>query len=76
MLHGKKLINLAAENVGLSKKELIVLATKEFGRDAKFRTCKVEGLSLEQMLEFFISNGRIDIDTGIKVNACGHCSKS
>ncbi len=74
-IHAHNVLNLLREQP-MSKSELEMAVCEAFGEQARFRTCKCNGFTLETLLEFFIEREKVIVKEGIwMVNAervCGH----
>ncbi|MEF1289912.1 YecH family metal-binding protein [Vibrio sp. M260118] len=73
--HAHKVLNLLRERP-MTKPELESAVNELFGEQARFRTCKCNGFTLETLLEFFIEREKVIVKDGVwQVNAervCGH----
>lgn len=73
-IHAHNVLNLLRERP-MSKSELEMAVREEFGEQAKFRTCKCNGFTLDTLLEFFIEREKVTVDNGIwMINAERVCS--
>ncbi|KGY11005.1 hypothetical protein NM22_17760 [Vibrio tubiashii] len=73
--HAHKVLNLLRERP-MTKPELESAVNELFGEQARFRTCKCHGFTLETLLEFFAEREKVIVEDGVwQVNAervCGH----
>ncbi|WP_394245407.1 YecH family metal-binding protein [Vibrio astriarenae] len=74
-IHAHKILNLLREQP-MSREALQLKVDQEFGQQASFRTCKLNGFSLNDLLEFFFvrekvieADGRLHIN---EENVCSH----
>lgn len=59
-VHGHDVLHLVQEaSPALTRGELLVEATGRWGADARFCTCSIEGMTLEELLTFLMSRGKI-----------------
>ncbi|RTZ13788.1 DUF2492 family protein [Vibrio aquaticus] len=73
-IHAHKVLNLLRERP-MSKEALEQVVFQEFGEQARFRTCKCSGFTLDTLLEFFIERQKVTIEGGVwQVNAERVCS--
>ncbi|MFM2588305.1 YecH family metal-binding protein [Vibrio sp. TBV020] len=73
-IHAHNVLNLLRERP-MSKLELEAAVNEEFGEQARFRTCKCNGFSLDTLLEFFIEREKVIVQDGIwQINAERVCS--
>ncbi|KJY81644.1 hypothetical protein TW81_17185 [Vibrio galatheae] len=74
-IHAHKVLNLLREQP-MSKSELTLAVNSTFGEQARFRTCKCQGFTLDSLLTFFIEREKVTIEDGLwMVNTervCGH----
>jgi probable metal-binding protein len=74
-VHAHKILNKLAESA-MTKDQIERWAIEEFGADASFRTCSIEGMSLSEVLEFFVARQKVTIqgDTWLlnQANVCSH----
>lgn len=57
-IHGHSILDILSEKP-LSKTELQARLIKDFGEGVEFHTCQSEGLSFEEIFQFFISKSKI-----------------
>ncbi|MEF1284654.1 YecH family protein [Vibrio sp. M250220] len=73
-IHAHNVLNLLREQP-MSKSDLEQAVSEAFGEQARFRTCKCNGFTLETLLEFFIDREKVIVQDGIwMVNAERVCS--
>lgn len=74
-VHAHKILNKLAETA-MTKEQVERWVIEEFGVDASFRTCSIEGMSLPEVLEFFVARQKVTIQDDIWVlnqgNVCSH----
>jgi probable metal-binding protein len=74
-IHAHKVLNLLRERP-MTEQELAQKVEEEFGAEAQFRTCKLNGFSLTELMAFFIKREKIvQVEERWKVNAervCNH----
>ncbi len=74
-IHAHKVLNLLRE-CPMTEQELTLAVKNEFGEQAMFRTCKLNGFSLSELMVFFIQREKIvERDGKWNVNAervCNH----
>lgn len=74
-IHAHKVLNLLRERP-MTEQELQQAVEEEFGAEAQFRTCKLNGFSLAELMEFFIKREKIvNVEGKWNVNferVCGH----
>lgn len=73
-IHAHNVLNLLRERP-MSKSELESVVNETFGEQARFRTCKCNGFTLDTLLEFFIEREKVIVQEGIwQINAERVCS--
>jgi len=73
-IHAHKVLNLLKEKP-MTEAELCQAVSEEFGDQATFRTCKLNGFNLESLLEFFIQREKVvQLDGKWAVNLERVCS--
>lgn len=74
-VHAHNVLNLLRERP-MTKLELEAAVGELFGEQARFRTCKCNGFTLDTLLEFFIEREKVIVDGEVwQINAervCGH----
>ncbi len=74
-IHGHTILNLVREQ-SLTVDEVKQAISKEYGDSVLFHTCKLNELSLDEMLDFFLSKKKLLIEDGrLSVNServCNH----
>ena len=63
-VHGLKIIAWMSENNPMEKSALLKALRQEFGEESTFHTCSATEFPLEDLLEFFVSNGKLDATDG------------
>ncbi|MDB1122675.1 YecH family metal-binding protein [Vibrio algarum] len=72
-VHGHKILEILSEKT-LTRDEVRKELTEEFGENVQFHTCHSEGLSFDEIFEFFISKAKITvIDGKYSINAGNKC---
>jgi probable metal-binding protein len=62
-IHGHEVLDMIAEaERPFSRAELIAEIESEFGPDARYHTCSIEGLSAAELVEFLVSRGKLHGD--------------
>lgn len=69
VVHAHKLLNVL-ESTPLSGQALKTHAIDTFGEGTMYRTCKLEGVSLDDILGFFVSHKKV-----IEVDGIWHLNK-
>ncbi|USD65386.1 YecH family metal-binding protein [Vibrio sp. SCSIO 43136] len=73
-VHGHDLMALIATSP-LTLEQLKAQAAQQFGPQARFHTCKMSDLSLEQLLEFLISRSKVvETEAGLMLNKDRMCN--
>ncbi|MGR5254165.1 YecH family metal-binding protein [Vibrio astriarenae] len=73
-IHAHKILNLLREQP-MSRKALQQTIAQEFGQDAVFRTCKLNGFSLDELLAFFFARDKvIEVEGRLQINEANVCS--
>ncbi|WP_394493314.1 YecH family protein [Shewanella sp. ENK2] len=75
-IHGRNVIKLMKEQ-GTPKahQQWLALMAQEFGENAEFHTCRASDMNAAQLVDLFISNGRLtETKAGFVINQCGHCA--
>lgn len=62
-IHGHNILELLEQHA-CSREELKANVVAEFGEAVEFHTCHSEGLSLEQLLDFFITKEKVILKDG------------
>ncbi|WP_144212523.1 YecH family protein [Shewanella donghaensis] len=75
-IHGRNVIKLMKEqNTPQPQQQWLALMAEEFGENAEFHTCQASDMAANQLVELFISNGRLtETEAGFVINQCGHCA--
>ncbi|MDO6641473.1 MULTISPECIES: YecH family protein [unclassified Shewanella] len=75
-IHGRNVIKLMKDqNTPQPQQQWLALMAAEFGENAEFHTCRASDMSAAQLVELFISNGRLtETEAGFVINQCGHCA--
>ncbi|MTI13516.1 YecH family metal-binding protein [Sansalvadorimonas verongulae] len=76
-VHGRNVLKMVlAADKPQPREQLIEAITAQFGADAHFHTCSVQGLSANNLLELFMGKGKlVESAEGITADAsriCGH----
>ncbi len=59
-IHGHEILRLVlAAPQGLARAELVGQAQQRFGAAARYRTCSTQGMTLEELLAFLLSRGKL-----------------
>ncbi|WP_194842630.1 YecH family metal-binding protein [Endozoicomonas sp. OPT23] len=72
-IHGRNVLNLIQEMPQPISTETLMSAINEsFGTEAKFHTCSIKGASANELIEMFITKGKLNQDeSGIHFVGCG-----
>ncbi len=74
-IHAHKVLNLLREQA-MTVEDLKAKVEAEFGQEASFRTCKLDGFDFESLMTFFLQREKvIERDGKLNINAervCGH----
>ncbi|MBR9728400.1 YecH family metal-binding protein [Shewanella intestini] len=74
-IHGRNVINLMKSHSPQPRDQWLALVAQEFGEQAQFHTCQASDMTGEQLVDLFVSNGRItEGEQGFTINQCGHCA--
>ena len=75
-VHGRNVLKLVLESGRSWKREdLLQNIASEFGGDAAFHTCSVEGFSAEQLIEMFLGKGKlVETAEGITADPSRMCN--
>ncbi|GIU50472.1 MULTISPECIES: YecH family protein [Shewanella] len=75
-IHGRNVIKLMkAQNTPQPHQQWLALMAQEFGENAQFHTCRASDMTGAQLVDLFISNGRLtETEAGFQINQCGHCA--
>jgi probable metal-binding protein len=76
-IHGHEVINLiASAKPALTRAALSSEVVRQFGREARFHTCSTTGMTLEALLAFLVSRGKVVDREGrlhvVLSNVCQH----
>jgi len=72
-IHGHDVIDLLREEV-MSLEQLQQRVISRYGESARFHTCKLQGLTLEQLLSFLLEKGKIvATEQGLSLNLAKLC---
>ena len=64
-IHGHDILHILLEaDPQLTREELIHLAHERFGAEARYHTCAVEGMSIEQLIDFLAGRGKFVVHEG------------
>ncbi len=73
-VHAHQALHLLAEQ-DLNLKQLLERIELSFGNDATFHTCSSEGMTIEELLEFFVQRQKIFVEGEmLSLNAARVCS--
>ncbi len=74
-VHAHQVLNLLAEQ-DLTYPQLLELIQQSFDQDVTFHTCSIQGMTLVQLLDFFIQRQKVFVEGDlISLNAdrvCAH----
>lgn len=60
IVHGHEIIRMVhAASPALTRQQLIEAARTRFGADARFGTCSASGMTLDELLAFLASRGKV-----------------
>ena len=71
-IHGRNVLNLIKEQEqALSKTELLVAISHEFGAEGRFHTCSAKDMTSEQLIRLFLEKGKLEeVDNLIQFRGC------
>ncbi|PMH45438.1 hypothetical protein BCU68_10105 [Vibrio sp. 10N.286.49.B3] len=73
-IHAHNLLNLLVETP-MSHSELAATIASEYGSEARFCTCKQQGLALDDLLEFLLARQKVVIENEkLTVNTSRVCN--
>lgn len=73
-IHAHNVLNLLNEQA-LTRKELADKLAQEYGSEARFHTCKLNGLDLDALLTFFVKMEKVVVDgEKLKTNMARVCN--
>ncbi|MDR9827356.1 YecH family protein [Vibrio sp. FNV 38] len=73
-VHAHKILNLLREQPRTIE-DLQQVVDTEFGHKVRFRTCKLNGFSLADLIDFFFEREKVvEIDGRLHINAENVCS--
>lgn len=61
-VHGTEVLKMVAGQGFLSKEAILDQVERKFGKEVLFHACAFEGYTAEQVLEFFVDNGKFEQD--------------
>lgn len=74
-IHAHKVLNLI-QSTPMTEAQLRESVSQHFGEEARFHTCKLNGMDLDTLLSFFREKRKVIIEEGIwavnEVRLCQH----
>ena len=65
-IHGHHVLNLVREhNQPVTREELLSAISNHFGPDSRFHTCSADSLTTEQLLDLFLSKGKLSLEENL-----------